>query len=282
MVKLMKKNLLSVFILFFYIFQCGIFENEEIDFLESELISIKTDLTFTYGPSFEPALTDCLNVITLDPYFIGKFELTNEEYYYFIKDGGYDNPNWWSEEGWNIKEEKEWSHPLFWGKGKSTWEKDQYSNHPNTPVHGICFFEAEAYCNWLSEKAGKPYRVPTSAQWQRAAKGPDPGRKYPWGNDWFEGYANYFIIDSSNLSNVDYFPESKSPDGCYNMVGNVDELTIPISIIMGDKNNKSLYSYPNLGYSSKNLLMRSMTTASWMCIQSHERWKGVGIRICVN
>lgn len=82
------------------------------------------------------------------------------------------------------------SEPAFW--------KDRERNNPSQPVVGITWFEARAYCAWLSEVTGKSYRLPTEVEWEAAARGlPDKPlfgettvRKYPWGNEWDKEKAN--------------------------------------------------------------------------------------------
>ena len=53
-------------------------------------------------------------------------------------------------------------------------------NNPLAPVVGVSWFEAEAYCNWLAKELGKPIRLPTEEEWERAARHTD-GREFPWG-----------------------------------------------------------------------------------------------------
>ena len=100
-----------------------------IEFIEPEMISIENDLVFTYGPSwdttFVPPDSLPMLIIELDPFAIGKFEVTNEEYGKFVKDEGYNQKMYWSDEGWIARTEV----PLIWraesrsGYGKPTSRK---------------------------------------------------------------------------------------------------------------------------------------------------------------
>ena len=100
-------------------------------FIEPEMVSITENLMFTYGPSwdttFVPPDSLPMLVIELEPYEIGKYEVTNEEYEKFVKDGGYKNSNYWSEDGWDYKINRNWSLPVYWSED-NLWVDDPYSN----------------------------------------------------------------------------------------------------------------------------------------------------------
>ena len=103
------------------------------------------------------------------------------------------------------------------------WWNDSTRNNPSQPVVGITWFEATAYCEWLSTVTGRPYRLPTEAEWEAAARGlasPNKGegvaslmgvRVYPWGDEWEQTKAN--TIEGRVLK--------PSPVGAYTAVGNV-------------------------------------------------------------
>src|SRR3954451_19943419 len=65
--------------------------------------------------------------------------------------------------------------PPYWG--------DPNFSHPQQPVVAVSWFDALAYCAWLSSMTGSYYRLPTEAEWERAARGGEEGMSFPWGND---------------------------------------------------------------------------------------------------
>jgi formylglycine-generating enzyme required for sulfatase activity len=97
-------------------------------------------------------------------------------------------------------------------------------NCDNQPVVGVCWYEAVAYCRWLSAVSGRAYGLPTEAQWERAAKGDDK-RVYPWGPSWEPGRCNALPENIQQTTSVGVFPGGRSPFGCEDMAGNVAEWT---------------------------------------------------------
>jgi formylglycine-generating enzyme required for sulfatase activity len=106
-------------------------------------------------------------------------------------------------------------------------------NSDDYPVLGVNWDSAAAYCNWLSAKTGKKYRLPTEAEWEKAARGADQ-RRYPWGNSIDHSYANYVGAQSFDTGSlVGYYDGSThgalqthnnaSPYGAFDMAGNVME-----------------------------------------------------------
>jgi formylglycine-generating enzyme required for sulfatase activity len=69
------------------------------------------------------------------------------------------------------------------------WWDDADYNNPCQPVVGVTWFEARAYCAWLSAVAGRTYRLPSEVEWEATARG-SKGLIYPWGNTWDAGKAN--------------------------------------------------------------------------------------------
>jgi formylglycine-generating enzyme required for sulfatase activity len=101
-----------------------------------------------------------------------------------------------------------------------TWQHQL--SRPDYPVTSISWIHAVLYCTWLSEVTGTPCRLPTEAEWEKAARGTD-GRVYPWGNRWNPLLANTPDGGFGKLAPIGKHPEGISPYGLYDTVGNVWE-----------------------------------------------------------
>jgi len=82
--------------------------------------------------------------------------------------------------------------------------------------------DAVAYCHWLTKTTGRTYRLPTEAEWEKAARGTD-GRIYPWGNEWDPKLVNTAEGDLRDTTPVGAYPAGASPYGLLDMAGNVWE-----------------------------------------------------------
>jgi len=163
-----------------------------------------------------PSLRDGRHLIKLDDYFIGKYPVTNHQYSRFIHANGYKNKRYWGEEGWIWKETNNIELPAYWD--------DVRWNIATSPVVGVSWYEANAYCKWLSEETLQTYRLPTEAEWELAARGTDE-RLWPWGISFAvkDGYANTLESNIGETTIVGLFPEGKSPFGLLDCAGNVWE-----------------------------------------------------------
>jgi formylglycine-generating enzyme required for sulfatase activity len=104
--------------------------------------------------------------IWLDRFGIGKFPVTNTAYKLFLEATQTLAPPFWAD-------------PMFCD--------------PEQPVVGVNWDEALAYCRWLSDRAGGEFRLPTEAEWERAARGGREGALYPWGDEppWEKPYCGF-------------------------------------------------------------------------------------------
>lgn len=151
---------------------------------------------FLLGDNDDP-LAAPQHSVDLPEFAIGVFPVTNEQYAQFV-----------------------WKNGQVAAK-EMLWDGNQPpAEHLRWPVTGVTWFDALAYCNWLSAETGRKYTLPSEAHWEKAARGID-GRFYPWGDAWQPDRCHN--IDGSFVP-VDKFPP-QSPYGCYDMVGNAREWT---------------------------------------------------------
>jgi formylglycine-generating enzyme required for sulfatase activity len=123
-----------------------------------------------------------------------------------------------------------YSHYPQWMKEGSRYnietgrENSYYKNQveDNLPIVGISWDDASAYCRWLSGKTGLNFKLPSEAQWEKAARGTD-GRPYPWGTSTPSNNLAHFFSRSRKTVNVNSHAQGASPYGLLNMAGNVEE-----------------------------------------------------------
>lgn len=112
--------------------------------------------------------------------------------------------------------ERPFDRPGFW--------EDPEKNNPAQPVVGVNWYEADAYCNWLSVVTGRAFRLAHEQEWEKAARGTD-GRFYPWGNTFDRARCNSIESHILNPSPVGMFDDGISPCHGYDFSGNVWEWT---------------------------------------------------------
>ncbi len=150
---------------------------------------------------------------------IAKYPITNAQFAKFIEAGGYNQKRWWTNAGWTQRESDKWTQPRYWTDAK--W------NGAEHPVVGVSWYEAIAFCRWLTEVIGGQsvgtITLPTEQQWQRAAQG-DQGLMYPWGNDFNAARCNTSESEIGKTTPItQYAGKGDSPFGVTDMVGNVWE-----------------------------------------------------------
>jgi formylglycine-generating enzyme required for sulfatase activity len=107
--------------------------------------------------------------------------------------------------------------PRFWEDGQP--QKDKLYH----PVVGVSWHDAQRYCEWLGSITGKHIRLPTEAEWEKAARGDKDKRAYPWGDQFDATKGNSWESGLRDTSPVGIFSASASPYGCLDMSGNVWE-----------------------------------------------------------
>lgn len=167
-----------------------------------------------------------VHTVDVDAFYIGKFEITNAEWTAFRNSPDYDDVSLWPGHRALPKNQiPYWTQAQNHGGGTPGTE--------NYPVLGVNWDGAVAYCNWLTKITGKKYRLPTEAEWEKAARGTDQ-RRFPWGNTIDHSYANYVGAQKFDTGMIvgtfDGGPHDglqthngASPYGAMDMAGNVME-----------------------------------------------------------
>lgn len=183
------------------------------------------------------------------PFSIAKYPVTNLQFKRFKDAEGYERQEFWSADGWawrsgtydsktTDKNLKDWLAKRPPAKRNEPWYwHDEKWNNPLAPVVGVSWFEAEAYANWLAQKEGRPVRMPTEQEWERAARGTN-GREYAWGNEFDRNKLNAapfwkqdddadyaFDLDYAGTTIVGQFPAGNTSEGISDLSGNVWEWT---------------------------------------------------------
>lgn len=160
---------------------------------------------------------------------IGKYPVTNVEYAAFIAAGGYETEAYWTAMGWKwqrgrlaVKDGSNQPVPGFWYEPRL--------NQARYPVVGVSWYEAVAFCTWMTmgregqERVG--YRLATEPEWEYAARGAESARNFPWGDSFERGRANTAESGFGGTTPVSHFPAGASPFGAWDMAGNVFEWTV--------------------------------------------------------
>ena len=170
-----------------------------------------------------PANTKPGREFYLPVYRIGRYPVTNDQFAIFVEATRYVTTAE-KEGGWSVKESEfirgiDWRHPLE--TGSTLTDKDDH------PVVQVSYQDALAYCHWLSETTQQSWRLPTEAEWEKAARGHLPNKqRYVWGNDWRSHACNSAEAGKGSTTPVSAFEQiNRSAFGVIDMAGNVWEWT---------------------------------------------------------
>jgi formylglycine-generating enzyme required for sulfatase activity len=138
------------------------------EMIEPEMVQI-TGGSFLMGSESGADDERPAHEVQLSPFSIGKYPVTNKQYQSFLESSGY------------LPVPLSWGDPHFYDSGQ--------------PVVGVSWFDALAFCEWLSNSTGKNYRLPTEAEWEYTACAGRPENTYPWGTrtwaEWPELHARF-------------------------------------------------------------------------------------------
>ena len=141
-----------------------------------------------------------LHRVYLDAFYISCLPITNAQYRIFVEATSHEPPEHWEE-------------------GRPPKGRESH------PVVNVTWYDALAYCRWLSQVTGKQVRLPSEAEWEKAARGDRDQRTYPWGDAFDPTRCNSAELGLGGTTPAGIFPEGASPYGVLDMAGNVWEWT---------------------------------------------------------
>jgi iron(II)-dependent oxidoreductase len=173
------------------------------------------------------------HAVEVKPFAIARAPVTQSEFAAFVDDGGYRRQEFWSEAGWQWREEVGAEHPVYWQRqANGRWQRRHFDRwiplEPHRPVIHVNWYEAEAYCRW----AGR--RLPTEVEWEVAAAGEPEAtgrglsprqRRFPWGDEPPTPERANLNWRAMGCLDVGALPAGDSAFGCRQMIGNVWEWT---------------------------------------------------------
>jgi formylglycine-generating enzyme len=161
--------------------------------------------------------------VFISEFFIGRFPVTQDEYARFVRATGHPAPV--------VRD-----LPLVALGGRDAlfrelalpyvWSGDQPpAGHGSHPVVLVSYDDAAAYCAWMSAELGRVTRLPTEAEWERAARAGVDGQRYPWGNDIDPARGNYLTDPAAKRLRGTRSTGTYPPNayGLYDVIGNVWE-----------------------------------------------------------
>ena len=161
---------------------------------------------------------------TIAPFAIARYPVTNAQYALFLDDDGYhaDAP-WWDAAGREWLRQSGRTAPLLWNDERFGITR------PNHPVVGVTWYEATAFCRWLTQHPaynsdGFEYLLPSELEWEYAARG-TTRRTYAWGDEEPDGERANFNGIYNGTTAVGCFAHGATPEGVYDLTGNMLEWT---------------------------------------------------------
>jgi len=212
--------------------------------------------------------------VDVPAFSIDAYNVTNREYLRFMREGGYERREFWTEAGWKWITSQDHAYPSFWIRNADCWSyRGMFAEVPlplDCPVY-VSHDEASAYARW----AGK--ELPSEAEWHRAACGTRDGdeRAYPWGSAAPEARHGNFDFQRWDPVPVGSYPGGNSDFGVADLLGNGWEWThTPFAPFPGFQAFPFYPGYSANFFDGKHFVMKggSPRTAACMLRRSFRNW----------
>ena len=229
-----------------------------------------SDIDWIKIPPGEVVLENNKGTFPVAPFYLARYPVTNKQFQRFIDDPeGYANPRWWAE----LDAKPETPSMPRW-------------TEPNHPRETVLWFEAMAFCAWLSERSGYVIKLPAEWQWQQAACSGQAGFNYPWGGEYQSGAANINESwgnagshDLQRTTAVGIYPQGDSLQGVSDLSGNVWEWCL--NAYDEPDNTKSSGTFSRVVRGGSWVNAPASARASFRNdLSPDDRYDSVGFRVC--
>jgi sulfatase modifying factor 1 len=161
--------------------------------IEPSLVSIPA-AWFLMGSASGQDCERPVHRVFIDAFLVASTQVTNAEYALFLDSTAADPPPFWTDDNFNA---------------------------PRQPVTAVSWFDAAGYCAWLASQTARPYRLPTEAEWERAARSDLEQNDFPWGNTPPHSLPDYATRWQNGPEPVARY--APNAFGLYNICDNVHE-----------------------------------------------------------
>ncbi|MBD2395416.1 5-histidylcysteine sulfoxide synthase [Cyanobacterium aponinum FACHB-4101] len=205
--------------------------------------------------------------VIVNDFAVSKYPITNDEFLQFVKSGGYQNSNYWQEEGWQWRETNQVTHPKFWILNQDSYRYrlmfDEIDLPLDFPVE-VNHHEAIAFCNYYSQKIGQKCTMMSEAQWHLASgKNQDDENNYN---------LNLKYISPTPVGSIE---TAQSDEGIYDLRGNVWEWLADIFTPLTDFQPHYLYQdYSAPFFDNRHYLLKggSWATNGYEATPYYRNW----------
>jgi formylglycine-generating enzyme required for sulfatase activity len=235
---------------------------------DEELLPMLEWCNIPWGDVYIPSITNGENfggkTVPVDNFVMSKYPITNAQFDVFLSvEDGYYNPRWWQ-----------------FSEQAKKWIKTQKEPQPSgflgdeLPRENVSWFEAMAFCKWLSHMLNMKITLPNIAQWQRAAQGGDD-RIYPWGDEYRKDHCNTRESGLNKTTPVNKYSKGESVYGVYDMSGNVWEWAIDN---VAPNEEKPKYRHAVIGGSFVSPCDRAQIPFRYY-LEARTRFSSIGFRV---